>query len=87
MHLVNVGLMAVDRKTQMTEELICSVLWHYTPVRPETPQHLSLYVLFLDIRYSVCVYVCVCVCIGTKYRNSRNLDTRVLFNNMIICTF
>jgi hypothetical protein len=56
MHLVNVALIAVVRKTQMTEELICFVLWHYTPVRPETPKRLGLYVLFLDIRYSVCVY-------------------------------
>jgi len=36
MHLVNVALLTVARKTKMTEELICSVLCHYTPVSPET---------------------------------------------------
>jgi hypothetical protein len=68
MHLVNVALITVVRKTQMTEELICSVLWHYTPVRPETSHHLSMYVLFLDLRYSVCVCVCVCVCARARAR-------------------
>jgi hypothetical protein len=66
MHLVNVVLITVVRKTQMREELICSVHWHYMPVRPEIPHHLSLYVLFMDIRYSVCI--------GTQFGNSRNLD-------------
>jgi hypothetical protein len=36
MRLVNVALITVVRKTQMREELICSVHWHYMPVRPQT---------------------------------------------------
>jgi hypothetical protein len=71
MHLVNVALITVVKKTQMTgTDLFCSLALHSSKAGNSPSFELACFVHGLTLQ---------CVCIGTQYRNSRNLDTRVLF--------